>query len=955
MNYNSNYKKSQSFFESLVKKVKNKKIIRIKGSFLLILYKACKFVRGVMNMKKYRFLLLLLALHGTKVFSQDKGLIFWSDFMYFKNQEEDYYLKNGSLYSRKEIELPPPISPPIEPPVEPPVKPPIDPPITPPVEQPIKPPIVVPPIVKPVEPPVKPPTPIQPIPDPIVPDPPKPTVEKYIFYNNVFYEGTDLKTGSSPLGGDLTVDMSNKIGMGSIKEGYVIENENTISLNKLPEIQTLVGMQGSNGGTIINQNSGVINIESYGGIGMSILNSGYAENNGTINLYNSYTVGATVENGSFINKGNILGAARYAMATLGSGSVENSSTGNISLLGVFAGIYVSGGGSGVNNGAITVLDGNSAMMTTNGSIINNGTITMNTPSYNNGNNTMEIPSGAMFINGFGTAINSESGVINIGTPTSLMRATNAMTGEGAVVLENSGTINMYTNTVTPGSILTTDFAYFLTEGAIGKNMPTGVINLGEYGMVNYGGTVYNWGVINKEETNTQSLSYNGKLVMESGGSINTSKSQMLETIVIGRSYVGNYYVDSGVLNLHSSITSNFKEIKSNSKLYEVIENNGVYEFKRNRFEILTDDVLAKYLEDIYYDSNNSTKNELFDILTSSESGSQFEWYLDEIFGRGYFPSLMYQTNDAIVFTNETILNQISEKTQATNKESYIFGYSFEKMKKDVYENILGYTDELNSFFIGKNYPIKESLSSGWILSYTRLDSKFKDNKGKREDNMFQGTGYLNYNKDTVNAFGSFFAGYSKGNLDRNVQLGYLDYNEDFTDISFESLNESLSSDIKNYYVGALGKISKKYDFNFIYLEPVARVESIGIFQRDISESGGTYSLELDNLNGVLSSGYVGTGIGKVFTIGKGALNMALNLGVKQELNSLDDTVKFKVNSLGSESGEIDLKNKNRFSKEVGVRTEVGNLWDGLSLYGEYKYIFSEDNSWKVSGGVRVKF
>lgn len=937
-------------------------------------------------MKKYRFLLLLLALHGTKVFSQDKGLIFWSDFMYFKNQEEDYYLKNGSLYSRKEIELPPPIVPPIEPPVDPPVKPPIDPPITPPVEPPIKPKpdlpiIVVPPVIKPAEPPVKPPTPIQPIPDPISPEAPKPTVEKYIFYNNIFYEGNDLKTGVSPLGGDLTVDMSNKIGMGSIKEGYVIENENTISLNKLPEIQTLVGMQGSNGGTIINQNSGVINIESFGGIGMSILNSGYAENNGTINatmpfsnntvaiqllgtgtglnngtinLYNSYTVGATVENGSFVNKGNILGAARYGMAVTGNGSVENASNGKISLLGVFAGIYVSGGGVGTNNGEITVLDGNSAMMTTNGSVINNGTITMTTASYNIGNNVIETPSGAMFINGFGTAVNSETGVINIGTPTSLMRGTNAMTGEGAVVLENQGTINMYTNTLNTGDTLNIDFAFYLTGGAIGKNMSTGVINLGEYGMVNYGGTVYNWGVINKEETNTQEMSYTGKLVMEKTGALNAPETELCE-IKIGRSYTGNSYTNSGVLNLDPSISSNHKNIKSNSILYEVIENNGVYELKRNSFEILTDDVLAKYLEDVYYDSNNSTKNELFDILTSSESGAQFEWYLDEIFGRGYFPSLMYQTNDAIVFTNETILNQISEKTQATNKESYIFGYSFEKMKKDGYENILGYTDELNSFFIGKNYPIKESLSSGWILSYTRLDSKFKDNKGKREDNMFQGTGYLNYNKDAVNAFGSFFAGYSKGNLDRNVQLGYLDYNEDFTDISFENLNESLSSDIKNYYVGALGKISKKYDFNFIYLEPVARVESVGIFQRDISESGGTYNLELDNLNGVLSSGYVGTGIGKVFPIGKGALNVALNLGVKQELNSLDDTVKFKVNSLGSESGEIDLKNKNRFSKEVGVRTEVGNLWDGLSLYGEYKYIFSEDNSWKVSGGVRVKF
>ncbi|MGL5621865.1 hypothetical protein, partial [Cetobacterium sp.] len=333
-------------------------------------------------MKKYRLLLLLLALHGTKVFSQDKGLIFWSDFMYFKNQEEDYYLKNGSLYSRKEVETPPPVlppvdppvKPPVDPPIDPPVNPPVDPPVTPPVDPPVKPPvdppiITPPPIIKPTDPPVKPPTPIQPIPDPVVPDTPKPPVEKYIFYNNVFYEGVDLKTGVSPLGGDLTVDMSNKIGMGSVKEGHTIENENTISLNELPVIQTLVGMQGSNGGTIINQSSGIINIASYGGIGMSILNSGYAENNGTINatlplsnntvaiqllgtgsglnngtikLYNSFTVGATVENGSFINKGNISGAGRYAMAVIGTGSIENASSGKVSLLGAFAGMYVSG-------------------------------------------------------------------------------------------------------------------------------------------------------------------------------------------------------------------------------------------------------------------------------------------------------------------------------------------------------------------------------------------------------------------------------------------------------------------------------------------------------------------------------------------------------------------------------------------------------------------------------------
>lgn len=427
-------------------------------------------------MKKFRFLLLLLLVQSGEIFASSKGLIFWSDLMYFKNQEEEYHLKNGSAYSRENSgKLP------IKPPVDPPVKPPI---------------------------------PVEPIPDPSTPVAPKPVVEKYIFYNNVFYEGTDLKTGEAPLGGSLVVDMSNKIGMGSEKEGYTIENEDTISLNRLPEIQTLVGMQGSNGGTIINQSSGTINILSYGGVGMNILNEGYAENNGVINAVMPFSNNTV------------------AIQLLGTGSIENASSGNISLL-------------------------------------------------------------------------------------------------------------------------------------------------GEYGMLNYGGTVYNWGTINKEKINVQDISLDGKLVMESEGTIYSPGTMLFDTAYIGRSYTGANYTDKGILNLDSSIPENFETVKSNSILYEVIKKDGVYVFERNSFEVLTDDVLGQYLENIYYDSNNKLKDKLFDILTSSESGEQFEWYLDEIFGRGYFPSLIYQTNDAIVFTNETILNQISKKTEATDRESYILG----KIKK----------------------------------------------------------------------------------------------------------------------------------------------------------------------------------------------------------------------------------------------------------------------------------
>ncbi|WP_418965651.1 hypothetical protein [Cetobacterium sp.] len=195
-------------------------------------------------------------------------------------------------------------------------------------------------------------------------------------------------------------------------------------------------------------------------------------------------------------------------------------------------------------------------------------------------------------------------------------------------------------------------------------------------MLNYGGTVYNWGTINKEKINVQDISLDGKLVMESEGTIYSPGTMLFDTAYIGRSYTGANYTDKGILNLDSSIPENFETVKSNSILYEVIKKDGVYVFERNSFEVLTDDVLGQYLEKIYYDSNNKLKDKLFDILTSSESGEQFEWYLDKIFGRGYFPSLIYQTNDAIVFTNETILNQISKKTEATDRESYILGYSF---------------------------------------------------------------------------------------------------------------------------------------------------------------------------------------------------------------------------------------------------------------------------------------
>ncbi len=886
-------------------------------------------------MKKMQLLLIILALQSVNSFSsEEKGLIFWTDFNYYKNNEIDYKIKRGGYFKLEESETPD-----IQPP----------------------------PIV---------PNP-KPTPNPSIPAPPK-----YIFYNKVFYEGNNLFTGQSPLGGDLTLSAANDIGMGSIMTGYTITNNNTITLNTNPEYATMIGMQGSGGGEIVNGTSGTIDVNSFAGVGMSIEGKGRAVNHGvinvsdvgngiqlsgdstgensssgTINLDDSQAMGVYVSGGTsgtkFENNGTIAGYSFAGMNISGLGTLENNGT--ISNTNGYAGIYVINGGTGINRGDITMADGRVGMYVSKGSITNDGTITMTT--LNSGNNALLYPSSGMHVSNSGTAINN--GTINIGVSTTdTIQGFSGMAGVGNVVLENNGNINLYATDVSSAKNSDVfDFAFNLSSGAVGVNKASGTINLGENGFLVTGGNLYNWGkIVINLNNNGVSIPYNkGKLIMEKGGTITPLNLHLKQDIYIGQSYLEKRYTDSAILNLDQSIIDSAKSIKSNSIVYDIETENGLILSQRKNFKVLTNDSIGEYLEDIYYDSNSGEKDDMFDALISADNNQDFEKRVDEIFGRKYFPTLIYQTKDAITFGNDTIIDQISRKTQATGKESYILGYSFEKFRKGSRDGNLGYDESLNSVFLGKNYPLNSELSTGWILSYTRMDSDFKEGAGKREDNLFQGTGYLNYNKDDVNAFGGVFLGYSKGDLTRDVNLEYLKYNGDLTGVEYKRLNESLNSDIKNWYVGGMGKVSKVYNLSSIFIEPEGRIESMGVFQKRINEGGGTYNLDIDEMKGFLNTAYIGADIGRVFDIHKTNLKLSINAGLKQDLNSIDDNIKFKIKSLGEETGKIDIENKNRFSQELGMKVEVGNLWNGLSVYGDYKYYFSKDDSWKVSAGLSYVF
>ena len=66
-------------------------------------------------------------------------------------------------------------------------------------------------------------------------------------------------------------------------------------------------------------------------------------------------------------------------------------------------------------------------------------------------------------------------------------------------------------------------------------------------------------------------------------------------------------------------------------------------------------------------------------------------------------------------------------------------------------------------------------------------------------------------------------------------------------------------------------------------------------------------------------------------------------------------MKFKVQSLGSETGNININNKNRFSQEIGINVKVGELQTGLSIYTNYLYEFSKENSWRIGAGINYIF
>ncbi|MGL5593601.1 autotransporter domain-containing protein [Cetobacterium sp.] len=744
-----------------------------------------------------------------------------------------------------------------------------------------------------------------------------------------------------------------------------LTNYGTLLLNSSDDFLSYSAMFGKNGGTLTNYQGATISIDGGNvGFAMTLLESGHLLNNGTINagifengiLLTGSATGTnngdinfslmgtgvalynTTEDSYFTNFGSIQdtlyenNGGDFGIYAIGSGIIEN--LGTIKLSYGSAGIYLSGKGEATNfqEGNITIHHTRYGMYATNGgTIINEGTIEI-IPIYN----TYVYPNGGMFIEGNGTAVNN--GNISFGGSN-----TNGMASLGS----NANLINGTHGVINILDGATESFAFnTYNKGGVATNK--GLVNLGEVGELINGGTLFNYG--NIIAPNGIKNGANGVLVMERGG---TTNAELKET-VLGLSYAQELYSnDTNFVALSLPFVT--ESATSYSHLYEVNKNGNEFLMRRKNFTEVTERNLGNFLENIYFDSTNNIKDKFFNILMTSQNNDQYNGYLDSFFGRDIYPNIIFQTKDTIQYTTEDILNNLGEKLSEGRESSYIVGYTFEKFRQKGFDRVEGHEDNLNGFYLGKQYYLDNTKDYGFVFSYTRLDSDYYSNSGKREDNFLQGTSFLNYNKDNLSGIGALYLGYSTGNIKRNLDLNYLDYSDDSP--NYSNINEKYKGNIKNLYLGVSGNLSKQYNFNSFFLEPKVEGYVLGVHQKKINESGGEYELGVDSLNSVFSKIKTEIGLGKTFApTPKYLVTFKITGALAQEINSKNNDLDVSLKKISDKNGVIKVNRDNQFSQEIGTKLIISNsTFNNFNFYIDYKYIFEDDNSWKIGTGINYSF
>lgn len=745
-----------------------------------------------------------------------------------------------------------------------------------------------------------------------------------------------------------TVSNTGEYGMASLSGGKIL-NEGTISNDgNYGMYAGNVGSTANNRGTISNKGSnGMIAI--HGG---TVLNEATVSNEGTQGMY------AEGSGSIATNRGVVSNTSDYGMYSTNEGQIINE--GSVSNSGRF-GMHAISNSTATNKGVISnkgdyglyARIGSTAVNEAEGTISNTGNVRMHAENSNtNGEAGSTAINKGILETGFNnytvmSARGNKSEIINEGTI-----AVDHDNSIGMYVSDGADAINtgeIYLNASNGTAIKAADATSTITNS--GKIILSGTLTGTEDDKNNKafdlnGATLINTGTVVSDGT-VNLKAVDGKFVFGTGGTIESDKIE-------GDFYAGSALVLGGYEEKYTSYEAlKTKNIEGNvfsdsamfnSKIVKNGENYDIVLERKNFKSIINNSDLGEVLENSYSDNGNPLKENYYNALKSISDVEGLNEGIEDSYGMEYYPTIAKQTLDILNNSNRVITNNVikDRRTVKIGDITAIAGGDFTKLKEDSYESVSGYDLELYSVYLGAEKQIKEKTRVGGILTIGKASASYKDIDASRDDYYYQGNIYIVHeNEDKLKFTSMIFAGITDTDLER--------------DLSVTTINETLTDNVDNYYVGIKNSLSKRWDIGKNYIEPKVELNITHMMQGDISEKG-DYAIDIDSVDSTSIETGVGVAIGRdIFLAGGSKINLEVSLTGYAELGNPYEDLNSTFKVLSDEKVKISGYEGNDYYGDAVIRGSYATP-QLLTVYTEAGYRAGDtSDNWLGSVGIKFLF
>lgn len=710
------------------------------------------------------------------------------------------------------------------------------------------------------------------------------------------------------------IDVVSGVGIHAYSEGSIGSNAGVI--NELDNSWNIsYAMSSEKGGTIINESTGVINVNNK--IGMKVLDKlSTAINYGTINM----------------NEFSISGMNALA------GKATNEKTGIITGSSSGVGMFISGyrendtlyGGNGINLGLISLSGDNAiGMYSQAGNITNEAGATIKLTGDNAvgmsiaGRGTL-TNNGTIILTGKNSRGISIDGPYTKGINNGLIDLTGAKNSIGIYV--NNGGVLVNNGRIELGLSGTNKEQFIDRDGSIGTGD----------GGYSFEHKIFDTSAIG-----------GGKFIMSKDGVL--SAKEIKGNIYVDSSKIAGLYSESG--KTVASLIAEYLDINliSDSVMYNT-------EYKRNNFidysydiqverkkfnEVIANNAYSSLLQENAYDSKDSFKDKVYSSILSSTTLESVNKAISDITGDKIFPTIQKINYTQLADRNNHI-NDIAYKNSFNdsfaNEEVVYFGdYSYSHLDSKSSETMDGYSENRHTALLGAHKSMNDSLRLGVALSIGQNDVDFDSNSSNLESTNYHLAPFALYKNKDYNFIFSPYAGYIDGELERDL-----------------GLPTRIKSDVETQYYGFYSEINRQIDFDSFYMQPKFEINGAKFTQKSINESSNSGVNIPETDYSTFTTG-IGSSIGKKINLDNDyTITIELSGTYYHEFGNPNNNMENV--SLDGFNGKFDFDsyNNNRDYGKIGAEVAISK--NNIQGYAKYGYIVGQDSDdQKVTVGVLYKF